>query len=549
LRPSRGRLSEGIIAALCLAGGVFFFASLAELWPLLDVDLTASRARLSDDAARFLRTAGFDLEGYRSAVRLAVDTGTLDYVEREFGRGRAQEWVRGGWPLVQYRVAFKKRGETIWYAVALQPSGSVSGWSKFIQEDYPAGRIPEERARGLAQAALATGLGLDPTGLDEKSLSTAERIGHRIHTLGFERTLSETPELRERVTITLAGEEVVAASRQLLVPEAARRQARSREAPAVALETTGFLLVAVAAIVAFFIFLAGVRDGTARVARAALWPALVFLCLMATFMLQTAELFAFWEPLWSRWVSDFRYFVLSAAEQTWLVLLLLALVAAGDVLDGRSGGVRGAALHALGRGRIFDPLVACAAWRGFLVGLLCGGVLALGVTVVQALAGGLTSLQPRGFFFYTLNSASPAAASVLFFFGVALAEELGYRYFGANWILALTGRRWLAVVVPALLYGLTHAQLDFLPPAEPFWGRAGVLTLVGCVWGWAFLRYDALTVVLSHFTADLFIFNWPRLAGGEAAAIGAALLALCVPLIPVLGLLPWPVGGRPRLPS
>ena len=83
--------------------------------------------------------------------------------------------------------------------------------------------------------------------------------------------------------------------------------------------------------------------------------------------------------------------------------------------------------------------------------------------------------------------------------------------------------------------------MDFLPPAEPFWGRAVVMTLVGCVWGWAFLRYDALTVVLSHYTADLFVFNWPRLASGEAGPVTGASLTLLVPLIPAACF--W-IGGR-----
>ena len=58
------------------------------------------------------------------------------------------------------------------------------------------------------------------------------------------------------------------------------------------------------------------------------------------------------------------------------------------------------------------------------------------------------------------------------------------------------------------------------------------MTLVGCVWGWAFLRYDALTVVLSHYTADLFIFNWPRLGSGQIGPMTGAALTILVPLIP-----------------
>jgi membrane protease YdiL (CAAX protease family) len=532
------------LAAVCLVAGVFFFVSLDHLWPLVDADLTVSSVRLRADARRFLQSQGFDLAGYRSASRLSVDTTALDYLEQQFGREQAQARVRDGWPLVHYRVYFKKRGETVWYVVRLRPSGTVTGWTKVIQEDYPGERIMVERAGALAHRALVDGLGLDPDAWEEQSVSTSERLGHRSHSFGFERTISAAPELRERVMITVAGDEVVGGSRRLLVPESASREQRAREAPGVALETLGFVMVAVAAVAAFFIFLAGVRDRTVRLWRAAIWPALVFICLMGTYMLQPASLFAHWEPLWPRWISGFRYFASSATSQLWLLLVLLALVAAGNVLDKRLEGGRGRALASLGRGRLFDPLVARASGRGFLVGLLCGGVMALAVYALEYVAGGTTSLQPRGFFFYTLNSASPAAASLLFFFGVALAEELGYRYFGGSWMLALTRRRWVAILLPAVMYGLTHTRMDFLPPAEPFWARAVVLALVGCVWGWAFLRYDALTVVLSHFTADLFVFNWPRLASGEAGATVVSALTVCVPLIPAIGRLAIRMAGK-----
>jgi hypothetical protein len=533
--PAGGRRStEWVLALVCLLAGAVFFASLTDLWPLADADLTASPGRLHAAAREFMESRGFDLAGHRWARRLVVDTPALDYVDRAFGRETSQEWIRRGGPLVYYRVYFKKRGETVWYVVELQPNGSVIGWSKVIQEDYPGARIPVKQAREMARRALVEALELDPVSLEEKSASTSEQIGHRTHRFGFERNISEAPELRERVTITVAGVEVVGGSRRLLVPEAARRAKRARQAPGVALETLGFVIAGAAGLAAFFVFFAGLRRGAVRLGRAAVWPVLVFACLMATFMLQTASLFARWEPLWPRWISDFRYFVDSATAQIWLLLFLLAVVAAGDVVDQRVGGGRGAALWSLGRGRLFDPLVARASRRGFLIGLLCGGTMALAVGALHWLGGAETALQPRGFFFYTLNSASPAAASLLFFFGVALAEELGYRYFGVSWMLALTGRRWVAVLVPAVIYGLTHTRMDFLPPAEPFWARALVLTLVGCVWGWAFLRYDALTVVLSHFTADLFIFNWPRLASGEPGPTALSVLTVCVPLLPAI---------------
>jgi membrane protease YdiL (CAAX protease family) len=167
-----------------------------------------------------------------------------------------------------------------------------------------------------------------------------------------------------------------------------------------------------------------------------------------------------------------------------------------------------------------------------------------------ALTGGTTQLQPRGFFLKVLDAWSPSLTAVLFFASVAIAEELGYRFFIGTWLARITGRRWVAIWLPALVYGLTHTALDFLPSAGPFWARPLVLTLVGATWGWAFFRFDALTVVLSHFTADLFIFNWPRLATAEWPTAGPAALVVLAPLVPaVVSSLMAVVGGRSSGPS
>jgi membrane protease YdiL (CAAX protease family) len=131
-----------------------------------------------------------------------------------------------------------------------------------------------------------------------------------------------------------------------------------------------------------------------------------------------------------------------------------------------------------------------------------------------------------------LDAWFPSLTSLLFFVSVALAEELGYRFFIGTWLERVTRRRWIAIWGPAVIYGMTHTALDFLPSSGPFWARPVVLTLVGAVWGWAFFRFDALTVVLSHLTADLFIFNWPRLATAEWQTAGPAALLVLAPLVP-----------------
>jgi|GEM_PF-5216164 len=138
--PSRRGLGWAT-ALLCLAAGVVLFLSLDHLWPLADTDLTVSHAELRAEADAFLASRGFDLTGFRSARRLTVDTEALDYVDRRLGRERAQRWIRQGRPLVSYLVQYKKRGETIAYAVRLHPTAGVLGWAKLVDEEYPGARL------------------------------------------------------------------------------------------------------------------------------------------------------------------------------------------------------------------------------------------------------------------------------------------------------------------------------------------------------------------------------------------------------------------------
>ncbi|HXV77283.1 MAG TPA: CPBP family intramembrane glutamic endopeptidase [Candidatus Polarisedimenticolaceae bacterium] len=532
----------GWLVAGALLAGALFCSSLGVLWPLAPIDLVVPERQLVRQALGFLEQRGFLLGGYDSAEWLRVDAPGLDYVERAFGKARADEWIRAGLPLYEYRVAFKRAGDPLVVRVSLHPDRGALGWTAELPRDLAGERLDAVSARTIAQREIEPALGLDLDQWQETSFST-ELLPARVdHRLVYERQLVEHPELRERLSVVVAGDRVATAVRSIVVPPSAERQARRGEAASVALESFGFLLLGIAAAAAFVVFLRRISAGEVRLGRAAGWPVVVFVCFTVASVLDSFRLFLGWDPLWPRAVSAFRDLLLDSLTQVWVLLVLLAVVAAGDALDRASGANRGRSLWLLARGRVADRSVALASGRGFLIGLACGGVMASIVVLLHQIGVARSSIQPRGFFFYPLNSEAPAITTLLFFFGVSLAEELGYRFFGGTWLEGLTRRRWLAVVVPALVYGLTHTGLDFLPPAEPFWARPLVLTAVGCVWGWAFLRYDALTVVLSHFTADLFIFNWPRLASGEPTAVTLALVTIGVPLLPALA---WPwIGSR-----
>jgi len=556
--PFRLNRSDLLLLLAALLGAVVFFASLDRLWPLAEMDLHVPEGVLEARARTVLEEAGFDVTDHAAASALRVDSTVLDYLQRSFGEAEAQRWIADGLPIYRYDVVLKRHGDPDSYRVAFfaplggEPRLELLSWGRTVQEDASGATLDEEEARRRALAVLAPWLE-DGAGWREEGVYTQARPNRSDHYFVYERYLSEDPPLRERLVATVSGGEVTAVDHVLVPPEAARRAARIRRAPVVLLQGAGFLLAAVAVIGAFAVFLTRLRSGTARLAPPARWVAVIGACFFATQALRSFQLLSDWDPLWPRWVAGLQTLGTAGAAGAWVLLVLFVVIAAGDALDresplpgpepGAGPWRRGDSLWQLARGRLLSAGVGLASLRGFLVGLVCGGVLAASVLAIEAVAGGWPPIQPQGFFFYALNSKAPAVATLLYFLMVALVEELAYRYFAGTWVLAVTGRRWLAVVAPAILYGATHTGLDFLPPAEPFWGRAVALTLVGCVWGWAFFRFDALTVVLSHFSADLFVFNWPRLGSGDPVLVAKAVATVAVPLLPAAV---WLLLGRRR---
>jgi hypothetical protein len=519
------------LTLVALAAGAFLVASLDSLWPLAPIEMTRPGAELEPIARAFLASEGVELPRAAAASSLRVDEDLLDYLQRAFGLEGTNDRVRAGLPIYRYAVLFKTPGDPDSTWVWIHPSGVPLGWGRTFQDDAPGARLEEEPARARATDALAR-LRLDLRGWEPRGTSSIDRPERRDYRFTWERELSAEPELRERLSVDVAGEAIAVVDRRLLVPDSASRAARRRDAPAVALQVAGALAVAVAGLAALIVFLTRLRRGAIELRPAAVLVTVIGVSFLAIQALRPAELLRAWDPLWPRWIATFRSLALSAADGAWVAFALFVVIAAGDALDRESGARRGASLWAAAAGRLTLPAVGLASIRGFLVGLLSGAALAAAVFALEATAGGWSPIQPQGFFFWALNSSAPAISTLIFFLMVALVEELGYRFFAGTWLLAWSGRRWIAVLVPAALYGATHTGLQFLPPGEPFWGRALALTAVGCVWGWAFFRYDALTVVLSHFTADLFIFNWPRLASGDPDLIARAALTIAVPLIP-----------------
>jgi membrane protease YdiL (CAAX protease family) len=156
--------------------------------------------------------------------------------------------------------------------------------------------------------------------------------------------------------------------------------------------------------------------------------------------------------------------------------------------------------------------------QGALSGLLAtAGLFAAGALAVGLLDGHDALLQPRHLLQQLYDSRLPWLSVVGYaLFAVAVEETLFRRFFTGQLVLR-TGSAVVAVVVPALCFGFIHASVEFLPPADPLL-RGALMTGVGLVWGWLYLKRGLAAVVVSHLAADLVLLSWPLWGAAVSAS-------------------------------
>jgi ABC-type sulfate transport system permease subunit len=80
----------------------------------------------------------------------------------------------------------------------------------------------------------------------------------------------------------------------------------------------------------------------------------------------------------------------------------------------------------------------------------------------------------------------------------AISEEGTYRLFGIAFFLKLVRFRFLAVLLPSILWALGHTEYAIYP----VYTRLIEVTLLGLVFGYAFLKYGFLTALFAHACMD-----------------------------------------------
>jgi len=108
----------------------------------------------------------------------------------------------------------------------------------------------------------------------------------------------------------------------------------------------------------------------------------------------------------------------------------------------------------------------------------------------------------------------------------AISEEALYRLFGIAVFERLFKRRFLACLMPTVIWALGHVSY----PVFPAYSRLIELTIVGLLFCWIFIRFGFITAVFTHAILDTVLMSFDLLFMGTAINVIAALVYLVLPV-------------------
>lgn len=114
----------------------------------------------------------------------------------------------------------------------------------------------------------------------------------------------------------------------------------------------------------------------------------------------------------------------------------------------------------------------------------------------------------------------------------AISEEAIYRFFGIALFQRLLRSTFLAVLVPSMIWAFSHTQY----PIYPVYTRFVEVTVLGIIFGYAFLKYGFMTTLFAHATMNTLLMSFSLISMGGAANGWLGLLYIVSPAAIALAL-------------
>jgi hypothetical protein len=134
------------------------------------------------------------------------------------------------------------------------------------------------------------------------------------------------------------------------------------------------------------------------------------------------------------------------------------------------------------------------------------------------------------------NMVSPLLLPVMAWCA-AISEEAVYRMFGIALVERLVKNRFVAILVPTVIWAFGHVSYPIFPSTT----RLFELIVIGFVFAAIFLRYGFITAVFAHAIFDSILMSSSLMLMGGSLNIAAGLFYIALP-----ALIAWLIRWRHR---
>ncbi len=518
------RLTAAVLAVIVLCW-VYIRLEYDKAFPQASIKLRLSRAAITDLAARFLNARSLTTTGYRQITIFDPDDDARLYLERELGLERANQLMQRDVSVWRWRARWFRPPEQEEMLVWASPDeGRITGFEHLIPEAASGARLTHDQAFQLARD-FAAGMSTAPAHIVEDRL---EQKPNRLDYLfTWEQDGFRAKDATYRRTVVVQGDRIGRYREFLYVPEGWQRDfaaMRSKNELFASIAEAFWLPLILGAL---FLLVRGLRRHQIPWRPVALISGVIGVLMIAN-QLNSIPL------LVDRFPTSSPYL------QTLVLIVLMALGSGVGVFFYVI--VAGAAGEHTYRARTGDPLSLRAVFtreglasRQFYRAVLVGyGFAAVHIAFLVAfyLVGrkfGVWSPQDVQYS-DLLSTALPWIYPVAIASMAASAEEFWFRLLAIPLLWRLIRIRWIAVIVPAFIWGFLHANY----PQQPAWIRGVEVGLIGVAAGFLMLRFGILATLVWHYTVDAMLIGANLFdASSWFYRLNGAVLALAVlaPLI------------------
>lgn len=520
--------------ALAIVGAIFAAKYFFAAFPEASVDLRVSRRDALERARRFVSGLGEEVSGYRSSVLFAVADGAEDghaktYLERELGLKEANRLMSSEVSLWYWEVRFFRPLQKEEFQVRVTPAGRIAGYEHVIEEARPGAKLDRAAAEAAARQFLAAHYNAQFAGWDflPEEANSEERPNRVDWSFTWEKRGFKAKEAPYRLRVTLDDGRIAGFEEYLQVPEAWRRDYKKLRAGNDALAQIFFLPYILLTGAAVWLAIHLTRRGQTSW-RLALRLGLVVAALL---FLQNLNDWPHWGASYDT-NSSYSSFLASRLGIALLIAVASALtitliLPAAEPLYRSYQPDRLTLRNALTLRGIRSKEFFSAAVVGLsMAASHIGYIVAFYILASRCGAWAPQELNYEN----SVNTAFPWISGVAIGLLASTSEEFLFRLFAIPYLEKLTRSRWVAVIVPAFLWGFLHSNY----PQEPAYIRGIEVGLIGIVAGVVMLRWGILATLIWHYTVDALLVGlllirsdnlYFRISGAIVAAAAIAPLA------------------------